>query len=174
MNYELIIKLAKLANNNPNDNEANSAARKVCKLIAEGNYNFGTTTKQPTQQTNPQRPPTMDYWEEFIRNMTNPNPASYWTGFDSENYSGRGKSDRQRQREEEKKERVYRESEEYQRRKRDEQLKEEMNRRARQQAKGYDYTQPKTSRKCSKCGQPKMTAFTGPDFLFTCMDCLWS
>jgi len=38
MNTELIIKLAKLANNNPNDNEANSAARKVCKLLEEGKY----------------------------------------------------------------------------------------------------------------------------------------
>lgn len=40
MNIELIIKLTKLANNNPNENEANAAARKVCKLIAEANYQF--------------------------------------------------------------------------------------------------------------------------------------
>ena len=40
MNLELLIKLVKLANNNPNDNEANLAARKVCKMIAEANFQF--------------------------------------------------------------------------------------------------------------------------------------
>lgn len=40
MKLELIIKLVKLANNNPNENEANSAARRVCKLIAEGDFKF--------------------------------------------------------------------------------------------------------------------------------------
>lgn len=47
MNLELIIKLAKLANNNPNDNEANAASRKVCRLIEEGKFQFsqnGTRT----------------------------------------------------------------------------------------------------------------------------------
>lgn len=43
MNYELIIKLAKLANNNPNEHEANSAARKVCILLAEGGFKFGNS-----------------------------------------------------------------------------------------------------------------------------------
>lgn len=40
MNLDLLIKLAKLANNNPNEHEANSAARRACKLIAEGDYKF--------------------------------------------------------------------------------------------------------------------------------------
>lgn len=50
MNLDLIIKLAKLANNNPNEHEANAAARKVCQLLAEGNFNFGLNierTKEP-------------------------------------------------------------------------------------------------------------------------------
>ena len=38
MNLDLLKKLVKLAINNPNDNEANSAARKVCRMIAEDNY----------------------------------------------------------------------------------------------------------------------------------------
>ena len=42
MNLDLIIKLVKLANNNPNEHEANLAARKVCKLIADGKFDFGT------------------------------------------------------------------------------------------------------------------------------------
>lgn len=45
MNKELIIKLAKLANNNPNENEANAAARKVCVLLAEGHFKFDNITK---------------------------------------------------------------------------------------------------------------------------------
>lgn len=43
MNIELIVKLVKLANNNPNENEANLAARKVCSLIAAGDYKFSQT-----------------------------------------------------------------------------------------------------------------------------------
>lgn len=35
---DVLIKLARLANNNPNENEANSAARRVCKLLAEDNF----------------------------------------------------------------------------------------------------------------------------------------
>lgn len=39
MNIELIQKLIKLANNNPNENEANLAARKVCKLLTTFKFN---------------------------------------------------------------------------------------------------------------------------------------
>lgn len=49
MNLDLLIKLVKLANNNPNDNEANLAARKVCKIIAENDYKF-TATKTAAQK----------------------------------------------------------------------------------------------------------------------------
>lgn len=40
MDREKIIKLVKLANSNPNEAEANSAARLVCKELA--NYDFPT------------------------------------------------------------------------------------------------------------------------------------
>lgn len=43
MNLDQLIKLVKLANNNPNDHEANAAARKVCKMIAANNYKFSNT-----------------------------------------------------------------------------------------------------------------------------------
>src|SRR6516165_11215196 len=63
MNYDLIIKLAKLANNNPNDNEANQAARKVCRLLAEANFNFPAhngddSRRRPT-------PHKQDDWYDF-------------------------------------------------------------------------------------------------------------
>lgn len=38
MNYDLIEKLIRLANNNPNENEANLAARKVCKFLADHSF----------------------------------------------------------------------------------------------------------------------------------------
>lgn len=38
MNLDLLKKLIRLANNNPNDNEANSAARRVCKMLEEDNF----------------------------------------------------------------------------------------------------------------------------------------
>lgn len=46
MNLELLKKLVKLANNNPNENEANSAARRVCKLIEKAEFKFVAEIKQ--------------------------------------------------------------------------------------------------------------------------------
>jgi hypothetical protein len=66
MNYDLIIKLAKLANNNPNDNEANQAARKVCRLLAEANFNFPAHNGDNSRRrpyTPP--PPEPDIWSDF-------------------------------------------------------------------------------------------------------------
>lgn len=79
MNLELIIKLAKLANNNPNDNEANAAARKVCRLIEEGNFQFSNGTRtaaekigvKPGTNTGPwtyeksRTPPSQDYYKDI-------------------------------------------------------------------------------------------------------------
>jgi len=48
MDLKLLEKLVRLANNNPNENEANTAARKVCKLIQEANFKF--VEHIPTQQ----------------------------------------------------------------------------------------------------------------------------
>lgn len=80
MSKELIVKLAKLANNNPNENEANMAARKVCKLLEALNFENGWNTSRraapppsPNPTPNPARPPeqsgrsAMDEFEEFIR-----------------------------------------------------------------------------------------------------------
>jgi hypothetical protein len=44
MKLELLKKLTRLANNNPNDNEANLAARKVCKMLEEGKFQLPTET----------------------------------------------------------------------------------------------------------------------------------
>lgn len=55
MNIDLLTKLVRLANNNPNDNEANLAARRACKLIEEGKFDFGVNTSKPTI-----KPPTVN------------------------------------------------------------------------------------------------------------------
>jgi hypothetical protein len=47
MNLDQIKKLVKLANNNPNEHEANSAARMVCKLIEEAEFKFSEDSKLP-------------------------------------------------------------------------------------------------------------------------------
>jgi hypothetical protein len=49
---EILQKLISLANNNPNDNEANSAARRACKLIVELNINFKVRNSSNQNQSN--------------------------------------------------------------------------------------------------------------------------
>ena len=50
MNLDLLKKLTRLANNNPNDNEANLAARRVCKMLEEGNWNLQPVNPQHQKQ----------------------------------------------------------------------------------------------------------------------------
>lgn len=44
MNLPLLMKLVKLANHNPNDHEANAAARRVCQMIEAAGFQFGAGT----------------------------------------------------------------------------------------------------------------------------------
>ena len=74
MNLDLLIKLVKLANNNPNEHEANSAARRACKLIAEGNFKFTADIPKNEPSIKPQtggfssNPPSQNDWfEQFFR-----------------------------------------------------------------------------------------------------------
>jgi DNA-directed RNA polymerase subunit RPC12/RpoP len=82
LNVDLVTKLAKLANNNPNENEANLAARKVCRLLAEADFKFTEASYSQPQsgQSNPYRRPTSrgDYysadfsginWDEVFRGV---------------------------------------------------------------------------------------------------------
>lgn len=70
MNLDLLIKLVKLANNNPNDNEANLAARKVCKMIAEGNYQFGQIPSVKPKVTVASTSSYYDWVNEFIKKQS--------------------------------------------------------------------------------------------------------
>lgn len=56
MNIDQIQKLIRLANNNPNDNEANLAARRVCKMLAD--YKFPVFNQTRTDHKSPSNPVT--------------------------------------------------------------------------------------------------------------------
>lgn len=69
---ELLIKLAKLANSNNSDGEANSAARRVCKLLEDLNYLDGWNTSrrvEPSPESTQREyasPFENAFWEEFF------------------------------------------------------------------------------------------------------------
>jgi|SRR5215831_3286560 len=188
MNFDLITKLAKLANNNPNENEANAAARKVCKLLAEANFKFEKdkdTIPPPTQkqqQANYTDPFSTEDLYDILRNMGN---RHYAYGFDYDGPQYRsprnpggvrggarpGESDKERRRRDENAEREYRQSEEYKRRERDAKMKAEADKAKKDKERGFDFTKDKTLRMCSKCGITKLTAFFGEHFV--CNDCMW-
>lgn len=86
MNLNLLIKLVKLANNNPNEHEANSAARRACKLIAEGEYKFvGEVAKakpaEPKVYKAPTTPKNNNMWNDYFEGFDY-NP---WSGFNKAN-----------------------------------------------------------------------------------------
>lgn len=79
MNLDRLIKLAKLANSNPNEHEANAAARKVCRLIAENNYSFnGAKNQEPAtsgartwNDVKRSQDPFWRVWEEAFKGRQN-------------------------------------------------------------------------------------------------------
>lgn len=75
MNSDLFKKLVRLANNNPNDNEANLAARRACKMIAENDFaalNGSQPQAQGTITWNDVKRSTESAWK--------PNPPQSPTG----------------------------------------------------------------------------------------------
>ena len=170
MNIDLITKLAKLANNNPNEHEANLAARKVCRLLEEGKFLFnGTRTavdKIPNagnygtwndvkRSTEPQwrsTPPEsgsynnyQDYFWDIVNNMRN-DPYRYgsWEPFPKE-----------------------------------EPPKQESPKYYAWQDPKWNYVKPSEQKekrllKCKKCGNSKLTKFVGLAELFECNTCQWT
>lgn len=67
MNFDLIEKLIRLANNNPNENEANLAARKVCKFLHDHKFH-----DQPIRGYSAVQPPPPQY-----KSASNPRPSNY-------------------------------------------------------------------------------------------------
>lgn len=80
---DLIIKLTKLANNNPNEHEANSAARRVCRLLEECNFIFdisSTELNNPTTDSitwNDVKRATKPYWRSTPYQATEKQQATW-------------------------------------------------------------------------------------------------
>jgi hypothetical protein len=76
MNIELLKKLTRLANNNPNENEANLAARKVCKMLEDGKFALNSYSVPETPKfTQPTY--TKDMAEEFMKQWHTQNKQYY-------------------------------------------------------------------------------------------------
>lgn len=153
----LIVKLIKLANNNPNENEANLAARKVCKMIADADYKFGNTNK----------PKVNDYANSNIYpRWDDLSPIYDYFRKQREQYE-REKQEREKRAEQNKShssksygpygpysydyERVY----------------------------NYEWSEPKPKKerrklKCRTCNKVKETVFIGLEEAFECYECTWN
>lgn len=83
MNLKLIEKLARLANNNPNEHEANLAARKVCRLLEESNFEF--VNEQPGTWEDVKRTSEPDWRDIFNRGSW----AQYYNPFEDYEPFGR-------------------------------------------------------------------------------------
>lgn len=64
MNLDLLKKLVLLANHNNTEGEANSAARKVCRMIEEGGFKFDNDYKAPSSSPFPGAK-SWDFWEQI-------------------------------------------------------------------------------------------------------------
>ena len=146
MNLELLKKLVKLANNNPNDNEANLAARKVCKMIEEAKFNFNnqvTITPKDIKQ------PDIQY-ESKTYNDINRTTEPFWRSTPQEPWFDSEKFKRAYQGVDWAKEPPIFE--------------------------GFNKRQPKERRalKCKTCGYKHETVYVGPEELFECNPCQWT
>jgi len=198
MNLDLLKKLTRLANNNPNDNEANLAARKVCKMLEEGNWSLNNPTPKTyndvTRSTEPQ-------WRSTPPNPPNPpnnpftnsykSPFSEWNVEDLFNYfSGRGftggqRADKtasqyqQQQNAAYNQQRANQEEQERIRKKQAEWDKEyaERIRKTNENIKWEKEkrkNQPKRPLNCCRCKKPFMTSFMGLVDTFKCNECYWA
>lgn len=143
---DLLKKLTKLANHNPNDHEANSAARRVCKLLEDSNFILGVAPITP-----PKAP--------------GPTPNEYykpqWSPFDRTWDDEIKKANEQTKRKQEA-ERLRKEYEERHR-------KYQSNQDSRNH--GFYTRSGIRNLKCRKCGTMKETAFVGYADAFICNEC---
>jgi hypothetical protein len=198
MNLELIIKLVKLANNNPSDNEANLAARKVCRLIEDGKFQFTevkTAAGKVRSASNPTPNQGAQTWNDVKRSEESQWRAHYYEqpryhpGFDEVWELLR------KMREEQARKAAERDAES-RRRAGDEYWKQQANRNPFSWDKtkvDFDFETPQYKKywsgeaegkpkkekrdkrplPCKDCGKEYMTAFVGPPQMFTCHECHW-
>lgn len=160
MNLDLLKKLIKLANNNPNEHEANSAARRVCKMIEENNFNFNET--KSSQNVEPSLrgvPYSYDPIIEFFKNYKRQDYGNYANGKWSVDYEVK-EEERRKQQEQDEHDRVHY-AYDY--------MKDGR----------YFYKKKKEKResrvlKCKICGNYVSTKFVGEPLVFECNSCQWT
>lgn len=154
MNIELIVKLVKLANNNPNENEANLAARKVCSLIAAGDYKFNevkTAQAKVHVKSNPVSknddwvrkyydPPRQSaYYDDLFKDIENQFRDIFYHSPNPFNRSNKNQDP------------IFDEGRE----------------------KASKKGKSKVELECIKCQRKVNTAFVGPPQTFVCTICIW-
>ena len=160
MNYKLIEKLAKLANNNPNEYEANMAARKVCKLLAEANFKFQANVEPigvrnahpPVQQSSSDL--TYDAVKDMMNNLRKEQERQYaqyvyGNPFKTGSYQSPFVNEPPHQ--------YHPNDEKYYSRRRE---------------RGFGNTKRRLV--CKKCKQTKETIFVGLPEVFECNECVWN
>lgn len=146
MNNDILRKLIELACNNPNEAEANSAARKVCRMIKDDNFAIlnGSvfSPPRPTQRTRPSP-------EDILRDIQR-------AAAEAQAREAARTKKAQEDWERINRERVARDQE-----------------RARQRAKyaNTDYGTTIREMICNDCKETKKTTFVGHDSLFVCSSC---
>ncbi len=174
MNLDLLKKLTRLANNNPNDNEANLAARRVCKMLEESDWKILPEVKtaygkmNEGQWASPKPPDPNSDWFNRQQHTQPRRPDNPNQEYDS---SGRPKPPNP-PKSPPKKESVkppsgWRNPFDGLR---DEFFDEIFNRsRSRKNQEGM----PRPL-KCTKCEKMQLTTFIGNPAVFICQDCNWS
>lgn len=156
MDLKLLEKLVRLANNNPNEHEANLAARRACKLIEDGKFQFNQIPPTSSQS------PPLTYND--IRRSTEP----FWRSTKPPSYPGYKFYDEARD--------VtpdwwkILEEIENQRRKQREKTAEQYRYEPFSERKARE----KRKLKCKTCNQEKETLFIGLSEFFECNECQWA
>lgn len=84
MDIEKLKSIIRLANNNPNDNEANLAARKACKILAENDFALLRTRTAADKIFGTSSPTGRNTTWNDVRRSTEPAWGSYWANADKE------------------------------------------------------------------------------------------
>jgi len=158
INIDILKKLIELACNNPNENEANSAARKVCRMLKEDRYQAfnGAPISQPKPKDKyTQGPPHR--------------PGGFNWDYDINKEDIRRAAEEAARRQEE-----YRRADEERRRKRQEEEYKEQVKKEQEKQKYRSTTYKKegiTLLECTLCHETKPTLYSGPPELFVCTRC---
>lgn len=156
MNYKLIEKLAKLANNNPNEHEANMAARKVCKLLAEANFKFNES-EIVSMGTSPSSSSIYDNFRDMMNNIRKEQEQQFYGNpFKTGQYQSPFNEHTQKTRTEPPPNTYYPDDKKYYKRRAERGFGNEIR-----------------NLKCKKCSNVKPTIFVGLPELFECNECQW-